>query len=212
MPDADVKIKVEIANVIRTTCSFSSTVNSNLIGDISIVGSSSNEKLDLNTTTSSNFEQGEKVNITISLGTNHSKKLKAKITNTDEEIELTLNTRNKKYTGSFTLLEGGVSILIEEGEENTVRTLTVPSTSTIEYYLTNNESSKVESLGNLYDLDEFYFVVKDEVKEGYTLKVTIKIGGKEQNRVSTTKIGNQTAYKVSVSGDVEIIINQIESN
>ncbi len=212
MPDANVTIKVEVIDIVKATVSYTNTAG-NLVKSVSIVGATSGSKLDSTTTTSDAFEEKETLNISIAAGSDHSKKIKAAIVTADStnEIELTLNTNTGNYTGSVAVPTGGCTIQIFEGEAATVRTLTVPTGSSIEYYTSTDASSKVTSLGDIYDMDVFYFVVKDTVAEGYSLSISVEINGQKVSYLSSVTIDGQTAYKVTVSGNVEIIIDQVQA-
>ncbi len=212
MPNADVTIKAEVIDIIKTTVSYSNTAGS-LVGSVNIVGATSGTKLDDSTSTSDSFEEKESLNITIKAGPEHFKKVAANLVTATETtaIELTLNIAKGTYTGSVSVPVGGATIQIVEGEYATVRTLTASETSTIEYYESTDVSSKVNILGNLYDMDVFYFVVKDTPAEGYSLSVSVKIDGEEVPSLSTVTIGDETAYKVIVSGNVEISVEQVQA-
>lgn len=213
MPNGDVKIKAEVIDIVKATVSYTNSASSNLISSIKFSGVTSSAKLTDETTTLDTFEESETVKIELGLGSDHSKKVKAVVTQkgaeTGEEIELELNTSSKKYTGSFIVPKGGCSVSILDGEACTSRTITIPSTSTIEYYKSEDETSKIDSLGDLYDMDEFYFVVKDEVAEGKFLDVSATCG-EEIVTLTTTTIGDEIAYKVTVSGDINISIKQVD--
>ncbi len=212
MPDANVTIKAEVIDIVKATLSYTNTAG-DLVKSVKITGATSGSKLTDSIVTLDTFEENESVNIDITAGSDHSKKVKATLVSADTttEIALTLNAKTGKYSGSVTLPAGGATIQISEGEAATVRTLTVPSESSIEYYTSTDASSKVTSLDDIYDMDVFYFVVKDTPAEGYSLDVKVEIDGQQVSSLTTVTIGGETAYKVTVSGNVEIIIDQVQS-
>lgn len=211
MPNADVKIKVEIVDVVKATVSYTSSASS-LLKSVTFTGATSKSKLDSSTTTLATFEEGETVNVEVKLNDLNSKEIKLVIDKTGEEIVLNLTYVKNKYKGSFVVPSGGTNITISEVDKP-IRSITTPSTSTIEFYTSTSEDSKVDSkegLGNLYDGDVFYFIVKDEVEEGKLLDVTVLGDGVKLN-VTTATIGNKTAYKVTVKGDITIEVKQSEN-
>lgn len=212
MPNADVTIKAEIIDIVKATLSYTNTAG-DLVKSITITGATSGSKLSDSVATLETFEENESININITAGTNHSKKVKANLVTADAttEIALTLNVKTGKYSGSVSLPVGGATIQIVEGEDATVRTLTVPTGSSIEYYTSTDASSKVTSLGNLYDMDVFYFAVNDTPEEGYSLSVKVKINDEEVSSLTKTTIGGVAAYKVTVTGNVEIVVEQVKS-
>lgn len=210
MPDCDVTIKVELVAVVKATVSYTNTAG-NLVKSVRVSGSESNVTLSGETTTSSDFEVGENITVRVNAGSDHSKKVKATFVGSDgttTPIELILNVNFGQYEGKFTLTQSG-SIKVEEGEAATKRTITLSEGTSVEYYTSNNAESKVESLGDLYDMDVFYFSVKNKAQDGKMLVTTLKIGG-EKADLNTSDIGNGiTAYRVTVSGDIEISVEEV---
>ncbi len=208
MPDCDVTIKVELVAVVKATVSYTNTAG-NLVQSVRVSGSESNVTLSGETTTSSDFEVGENITVRVNAGSDHSKKVKATFVGNDgttTPIELILNVNFGQYEGKFTLTQSG-SIKVEEGEAATKRTITLSEGTSVEYY--TSDKSKVESLGDLYDMDVFYFSVKNKAQDGKMLVTTLKIGG-EKADLNTSDIGNGIiAYKVTVSGDVEISVEEV---
>ncbi len=207
MPNGNVTIKVAVVDVVKATVSYTSTA-STLLRKVTFTGASSKTKLDSTTTTSNSFEVGEEVKIEANLNNISSKSIKFVIVQTGEEIVLTQQVIKTKYKGSFFVPEGGCSITISEVDK-TVRTVTTPENSTIEFYTSSDPEDKVETLGDLYDGDVFYFVVKDEVAEGKFLDVRATCDG-ELVTLTPVTIGDETGYKVTVNGDVEIKVSQSE--
>ncbi len=211
MPNGDVTIKVAVVDVVNATVSYTSNATT-LLKSVTFTGASSKAKLDSTTTTSDSFEVGETVNVEVRINDDSTKEIKLVIDGTGEEIELKSTYVSTKFKATFVVPEGGCSITISEVAKP-VRTITVPSTSTIEYYKSANETSKVDSLaalGNLYDGDVFYIVVKDEVAEGKFLDVSATCGEEIVTLTTTTTIGDEIAYKVTVSGDINISIKQVD--
>lgn len=207
MPDYNVTISVELITVSKVNLSYTNSAT-NYVKNVNFIkGENSSAKLDDSTTTSSDFEKGETVSIRLKLTNDHSKKIKVTFAHTsgdETEIELTPNYGLNRYEASFTLTEAG-SISITASEDSTVRTLTTTKCedSDIEFYTSTKAESKVASLGNLYDFDTFYVVVKDNSTEDRSLRLQILVNGVEID-LSQTKIGSETAFKVVVSGNVEI--------
>lgn len=208
MPNCDVTIKVELVAVVKATLSYTNTAG-NLVQSVRVSGNDSSTTLSGETTSSSDFEVGENVMVRINAGTDHSKKVKATFIGSDgttTPIELTLNVNFGQYEGTFTLTQSG-SIKVEEGEASVKRTLTLSEGTSVEYY--NSDKNKVESLGDLYDMDVFYFSVKNKAQDGKMLVTTLKIGG-ETADLNAFDLGNGiTAYRVTVSGDIEISVEEM---
>ena len=214
MPNADTKIKVEIVDIINATVSYTYTNTTNLLKSVTFKGATTSSKLDSSTNVTSldTFEEGETVNVEVKLNDVNSKEIKLVIDKTGAEIKLDSTFVKNKFKGSFIVPSGGTNVTISEIDKP-VRSISTPSTSNIEFYTSTDEESKVDSvegLGNLYDGDVFYFIVKDQVEEGQSLDVSV-LGDGVKLDVTTVTIGGKTAYKVTVKGNITIEVSKAES-
>ncbi len=211
MPNADTKIKVEIVDVINATVSYTSTATS-LLKSVTFKGATTSSQLNSTVTSLDTFEEGETVNVEVRLNDVNSKAIKLVMDKTGAEIKLESTLIKNKFKGSFVVPSGGTNVTISEVDKP-VRSITTPSTSNIEFYKSADEDSKVDSaegLGNLYDGDVFYFIVKDQVEEGQSLDVSV-LGDGVKLDVTTVTISGKTAYKVTVKGNITIEVSKAES-
>ena len=213
MPDSEVTIKVELVAVSKIALSYTNTAG-NLIQSIRVYGTESKMTLDKETTSSGEFETGEQVKITVLAGNDHSKKVKASFVPQDGSeatpIDLSLSANNGQYDAYFTLPKAG-TIAFEEGEANEKRTVTLSEGTSVDYYTSKDPSSKTATLGDLYDMDVFYFAVKNKASDGKRLVVSLTIDGEKEELSETTLNDGTSVYKVTVTGNVKISAEEVES-
>ena len=211
MPDANVTIHVEVISVVKKTLSYTNSA-STYVKSLFISGVSSEVDLDNDTKTSTDFEQGETVNIRINPTDDHTKTIKATFTDVNGNVtnlNLTVDYNSNQYTASFTLEESG-TIAIVEGDAATKRTVTTNNDSIIRFY--NSSKVNVESLGDLYDMDVIYFAIDDDnAPSGKSLKLSVTVNG-EDYYLSTFQMDDYwDAYRIVVHGDVTIKAEYVEA-
>ena len=211
MPNYDVTIIVEVNEFEKKTLSYTNTTSEGMVSSIEIKGATSNAQLDIEKTSSTDFEKNESVAVSIVAGDKHTKTIKATFVdknNNETAIKLTLDADSKTYEGKFSLSDEG-TIKIEDGDDATARTISVPTDADFEYYTSEETTSKVTTLPSLYDMDIFYFVVNNKPSVGKILNVNVSRNNNFYN-CEQIKIGNKTAYRVIVNGDVEIKLEETD--
>lgn len=212
MPDSDVTIDLEFVEVHQTTLSYTNNAG-NLVKNVRVYGQTSSTELNSETATSDAFEVGETASLTINAGSDHSKKVKASFVGEDNSItpiELSLSIEGGMYTGSFTVTKKG-NVFVEAGEASTKRTVTLGTGTQVEYYTGLKADSKVTDLGDLYDMDVFYFAVTNKPAEGNVQSVNLTRNGVKAELYDYDLDDGTKVYKVTINGDIRIETSEMEA-
>ena len=196
MVDGDVKLKVELYQPVKATMFYANKAG-DLISGVSITGKTTEATLDDDNTVSSDFIEGEKVEISLPVGDDHSKSLKVSVipaSSSAEPESVYLSIRDRAYQGSFTVPEGGAVIAVEAIDDKTPLTVNYPDDGSVSFYKNADATSPLTSL-TAYSNDVLYFTVDttlgtDEVvipsavydDDGYETELTVenvKIGDKD---------------------------------
>ncbi len=211
MPDENVTIKVEMYQPVKTTLSYTNN-GGDYVSSIALEGKVSSSTLDGENTTSNDFEEGERVTVTIGAGENHSKKVTAYyVANNDADktkvaIDLDLSIYDKEYEGDFDLPVGGASVYVEAVDDVEPLNLTYPSDAGITFYTSTDASSATTSL-TIYPMDTFYYTVDKTVAADERLVVTT-YSGTSTTGFSKVTIGDKEAIQVDVEDeDIKIVVS-----
>ncbi len=217
MPDADVTIKVEMYQPVKTTVSYSNTAG-DLISSVRIRGLVSGSSLGADSTSSASFEEGETLSIDIEIGSDHTKEVNVYYVENEDTtkekhlIDSNIFGKGRYYSpsGSFKVPEGGISILIEAGDDATPLDIDYPSDAGIKFYSSTDSSTGVDSL-TVYPYDTFYFTVDKTVADDEKLVINVMSGSYSANTETVEMSDGRTATKVEASNeDITIELSTVK--